>query len=103
MATYNVGSLINIVWIFRCLKHLCADGYCSCHYYRDYQSIPRLDTYDQEHLDEGAYDTIDPEARVTAEKTMRKRDRQVRVGHTTVTSCLCYLCRDKVDPSVSFM
>ena len=61
---------------------MCRQGYCSCHYHRDYQSIPRLDTYDREHLDEGAYDTIDPEARVAAEKAMRKRDRQVG-GHTT--------------------
>ena len=44
---------------------------------RDYQSIPRLDTYDGEHLDEGEYDGMDPEARVAAEKAMRKRDRQV--------------------------
>ena len=44
---------------------------------RDYQSIPRLDTYDGEHLDEGEYDGMNPEARVAAEKAMRKRDRQV--------------------------
>ena len=49
-------------------------------YYRDYQSIPRLDTYDAEHLDKGEYDTIEPAARAAAEKTMRKRDRQVRMG-----------------------
>ena len=49
-----------------------------------------MDTYDREHLDEGAYDTIDPEARVAAEKAMRKRDRQVHVGgHTITISCLC--------------
>ena len=63
-----------------CETLMCRQGYCSCHYHRDYQSIPRLDTYDREHLDEGAYDTIDPEARVAAEKAMRKRDRQVG-GH----------------------
>ena len=48
-----------------------------CNYYRDYQSIPRLDTYDPEHLDTEEYDTIEPETRVAAEKAMRKRDRQV--------------------------
>ena len=46
---------------------------------REYQSIPRLDTYDEEHLDEEDYDAMDPEARAAAEKAMRKRDRQVSI------------------------
>ena len=44
---------------------------------REYQSIPRLDTYDAEHLDEEEYDAMGPEARAAAEKAMKKRDRQV--------------------------
>ena len=44
---------------------------------REYQSIPRLDTYDAEHLDEDEYDAMDPGARAAAEKAMKKRDRQV--------------------------
>ena len=47
---------------------------------RDYQSIARLDTYDEEHLDEEQYEAMGPEARVAAEKAMRKRDRQVSGG-----------------------
>ena len=45
--------------------------------HRDYQSIPRLDTYDAEHLDQENYDSMEPEARAAAEKAMKKRDRQV--------------------------
>ena len=46
---------------------------------REYQSIPRLDTYDEEHLDDEQYDAMDPAARAAAEKAMRKRDRQVTI------------------------
>lgn len=58
---------------------------------REYQSIPRLDTYDEEHLDDEQYDAMDPAARAAAEKAMRKRDRQViirvQMGLGWIFSC----------------
>ena len=69
--------------------YVCIDVECSslslC---RDYQSIPRLDTYDAGNLDEGDYDTIDPAARVAAERELKKRDRQVQSKVYTVY-CSC--------------
>ena len=42
----------------------------------DYRPIPALDVYDQNVLDEEEYDDMDPEARGSAERAMRKRDRE---------------------------
>ncbi|KAK3735313.1 hypothetical protein QZH41_018724, partial [Actinostola sp. cb2023] len=43
----------------------------------DYRVIPALDTYDPAALDEEDYDDMAPEQRVEAERSMRKRDREV--------------------------
>ena len=43
---------------------------------RDYRSIPHLDTYDGEGLDQADYDAMSPGARAAAEIELRKRDRQ---------------------------
>ena len=43
---------------------------------RDYRTIPHLDTYNAEGLDQGDYDSMSPGARAAAERDLRKRDRQ---------------------------
>lgn len=59
-------------------------------YYRDYQPIPELDRYAREGLDDDDYDSMDPEARVAAERAMRKRDREEGLAQGRMRPDLLY-------------
>ncbi|PIK58025.1 putative DNA replication licensing factor mcm2 [Apostichopus japonicus] len=57
---------------------------------RDYQPIPELDRYAREGLDDDDYDSMDPEARVAAERAMRKRDREEGLAQGRMRPDLLY-------------
>jgi hypothetical protein len=44
------------------------------HLFRDYQENRRQDQYENEHVDDQIYDSMDPEARRMAERAMYRRD-----------------------------
>lgn len=58
--------------------------------YRDYQSIPHLDAYDREGLDQETYDAMSPGARAAAERELRKRDRQEALASGRMRPGLLY-------------
>lgn len=41
-------------------------------YFRDYEQLPELDTYDLSQIDDEEYDEIDPQAKLLAEKEIKK-------------------------------
>ena len=52
--------------------------------------MPHLDTYNEEDIDEQAYEGLSPSARAAAEKEMRKRDRQDALTHGRARPGLLY-------------
>lgn len=45
-------------------------------FFRDYQEIPHLDTYNIEELDEDEYDALNPEDRAQIDSVLNARDRE---------------------------
>ena len=57
---------------------------------REYRTIPHLDTYEGENLDDAAYDEMSPSTRTAAEKELRKRDRQEALASGRMRPGLLY-------------
>ena len=60
------------------------------HNHRDYRELPHLDTYDPNVVDDAEYDNLSVDARIAAEREMRKRDRQEALAQGRMRPGLLY-------------